>query len=204
MTARFCSQQASVYWLRPALAEALWNSDLPAQLPALEQVLPVGVLILPDVPWSRDPDGFRPRYVLVQHLMANEAVGRFPVGDEMVSPSVVSQDLLMWTMPLPTGGAYVKSSVLQGGWMDTETDSNEWLESSNVITEPEHDWSNRVTRLVYQSLLLLQLKPDWIDSPAPTATATTTSKRKPTKVVVSSRANFSVDKGFNKISFGPM
>ncbi|MEM0978652.1 MAG: hypothetical protein AAGH78_00120 [Cyanobacteria bacterium P01_H01_bin.58] len=181
ITARFCSLQAPVYWLRPALAEALWNSDLPAQLPALEQVLPVGVLMLPDVPWSRDPEGFRPRYVLVQHLMANEHIGRVPVGDGTVSLNAATKDLLMWAMPLPTGGAYAKNSALLGDWIDTDTDSTEWLESTNVMTEQEHEWSNRITRLVYQSLLLLQLKPDWIDIPTTTTATTTTGKRKLTK-----------------------
>ena len=177
ISARFCRLQAPVYWLRPALAEALWHSDLPAQLPVLEQVLPVGMLMLPEIPQSQSPAGFNPRYVVVQHLLANEYVQRLPVGEETIKPCLASEDLIMWATPLPTGDTYAKSCSLQGDW--TDTDSMERLESSNMIAKTEHDWSNRITRLVYQSLLLLQLKPDWLDVPVSTATAT--GKRKPTK-----------------------
>lgn len=179
LSARFCCLQAPVYWLRPALAEALWHSDLPAQLPTLEQVLPVGMLMLPEIPQSQSPTGFQPRYVLVQHRLANEYVERLPVGNESLKPSLASEDLIMWATPLPTGDTYAKSCSLQGDWIDTETSSSKGLEPAAAMIQKEQEWSTRITRLVYQSLLLLQLKPDWLDGPV--APATAIGKRKLTK-----------------------
>lgn len=72
ITAGFCHDQGPIYWLRETLAQALWHSDLPPQLPELEQSIQRAIILLPQAEWLTDPDGFIPRYVAVQHIAMAE------------------------------------------------------------------------------------------------------------------------------------
>ena len=163
ITAGFCHDQGPIYWLRESLAQALWHSDLPSQLPELEQSLQRGVILLPLVEWLADPDGFMPRYVVVQHLVKGQSPSSVPLGQQRIQLAIPHKDYIQWGTPLPTGGAYAQSAALIGNELDTESSEGEWDNPASRTTDAEHQWLVRLTHLVYQCLLLLQLKPDFID-----------------------------------------
>ena len=180
ITAGFCHDQGPIYWLRETLAQALWHSDLPPQLPALEQSIQRAILLLPQVNWLADPDGFMPRYVAVQHLLSGQTLSSVPLGNFRIQLAVPDQDYIQWGTPLPTGGAYAQSSALMGNELDTESEEGEWQDPASSPTDAEHRWLVRMTHLVYQCLLLLQLKPDFIDTSS-TVSPTGKPQRKLTK-----------------------
>ena len=177
LSAGFCLDQGPIYWLRESLAQALWHSDLPAQLPELKQSVKRSLILFPHAQWLADPDGFIPRYVIVQHLLKGEPLAPLFLRDLKIDLVGPPHDQIQWATPLPTGGAYAQSSSLLGNELESKPNT---IEPDSQTTDAEHQWLGRITQLIYQCLLLLQLKPDFIDE-STVASSTGKTKKKLTR-----------------------
>jgi len=158
-------QGFSSYWLNSQLFDAFCNTKLPKSIGHLKRVIPIGLLLFPSR--LKNPDGQYLKWLLFSHRLADEAIA--PINLLKSRMEVVSQleDNLTWCTMLDNGVQYAvnRSLKLEGDRLNYETDEmyiNDLIQQygSNIDTITEKEFTDKVTELLIQVLLYLQLEPN--------------------------------------------
>lgn len=165
ITAQFLQEAAPVYWIHESLAETFWNTDLPEQLPQLKRSVPTLALMLPEADWLASPTYGHPRYLIARHILQDISVPDviLPRG-QRISTTRFSGDFLQWAVLFSTGAIFSKSVKLFDNSLEYSQRESKRSVKININTHPDYLWASRITHLLYQALLVMQLQPNFIDA----------------------------------------
>lgn len=163
-----CHQQGfSSYWLKDDLFEAFNKTQTPSKLREFKKVVPCGVLFFPCK--LKSPNGQFLKWICFYHREVGERILPLKINDFTLDIETVHQSTLSWFTVLDNGTQYVINRIIElvdnNFSYDTEN-----LFIDNTITdedklqeiETEATFTQKVTDLLIQTLLYLQLKPDLI------------------------------------------
>lgn len=155
----------AAYWLDENLFDAFNNTNLPLQLGEIKQVVPCGLLFLP--PKLKNPDGQPLKWILFYHKLAGEKIPPIDLPNFQFQVMATQDNYLAWLTILDDNTQYSVSRELkfEEGRLNYDSDNfhiNQTLEyeGKNVTTQTEKEFSDRVTELLIQVFLYLQLKPE--------------------------------------------
>ncbi|WP_261210004.1 hypothetical protein [Laspinema sp. D2d] len=141
-----------VWWLDKNLFAAFEESDIPKAIADLQQVAPFGIIMLPE--GIRNPNGEYCDWVFFQFLPEGSALPVMQFGSHIIPSVPTDCDKLRWVTTLRNGTGYAST-----------IDSNQDLDL-------EQQFQKRIERIVLQTLLYLQTRPDDLTPPPPTAIST--------------------------------
>lgn len=152
------------YWLSHSLFDAFNHSHLPKQLGEIKQVIPVGLLFFP--PKLKNPDGQFLKWILFYHRLASEPLLPIQLSKTRLEVQTRLDDSLSWITVLDDGSQYgVNHSLkLKEHQLDFHLDQiyiNENLVNygGNIEIKSEREFSDKVTEILLQTLLYIQLQP---------------------------------------------
>ena len=158
-------QGFAAYWLAENLFDAFNNTNLPTQLGEIKRVIPCGLLFFP--PKLKNPDGQALKWIMFYHHLAGEKFLPIPLPNSELQVATPQAEQLAWFTVLDDKTQYAISRELkfEAGNLSYDSDNfyiNETLEyeGKNIATQTEKDFCDRVTELLIQVLLYLQLKPE--------------------------------------------
>ncbi|WP_368008427.1 hypothetical protein [Laspinema palackyanum] len=162
-----------VWWLDKDLFEAFEASDLPKAIADLRISVPFGIIMLP-----RDriinPDNDSCNWVFFQYLPQGF---RFPVmrfGLDIIESMPFKCDHFKWATILKNGGSYASIIELAGDQLihgDFDI-INGGVIDANEDRDLEQQFQDRLEKIVLQTLLYLQVRPDDLISPTKVSVST--------------------------------
>lgn len=161
-----------VWWLDKKLFAAFEESDVPKAIADLQMVAPFGVIMLPD--GIRNPDGQYCDWVFFQFLPQGSALPVMQFGSHIIPSVPTDCDKLRWVTTLRNGTGYASTVELVGDELvhgDFEIASAGFIDTNKDLSL-EQQFQKRIERIVLQTLLYLQTRPDDLTPPAPAAIAT--------------------------------
>lgn len=151
------------YCLDEKLFDALNNTHLPQDLLEIKRVIPMGLLFLP--PKLRNPDGQILKWVLFYHQLPEDTIATIQLKNFSLNIIPHRENALSWMTIFDDGCQYASSNSLhfeRGNFADEENFFvNEILqyEGKNIDTKTEKEFGDKVTQLLIQTLLYLQINP---------------------------------------------
>ncbi|MCT7964202.1 hypothetical protein NG791_26340 [Laspinema sp. D1] len=162
-----------VWWLDKGLFQAFEASDLPKAIADLRVNVPFGIIMLP-----RDhiinPDKDSCNWVFFQYLPQGF---RFPVmrfGLDLIESMPVDCDKIKWATILQNGANYASIIELAGDQLvhgDFDL-INGGVIDANEDRDLEQQFQDRIEKIVLQTLLYLQFRPDDLISPTKVSIST--------------------------------
>ena len=175
-----------VFAITRELAEAFLQTDLPAHVCSVKKSFDIALFLLPDIN-LKTPDGYSVQWAFTSHFLRGQTISTLPktalVGfndnvarklDRIKSPPLeVSR--LRWVSQVGSL-ATIYSSIMElpedgdkpvTGDIDFGGNLEFWGESVNP--ESEQEFTRAVDKLLLQTLLYLQLKPDSVSSTPPSS-----------------------------------
>jgi hypothetical protein len=169
------------YWLHEPLFDAFNNSKIPKHLAEIKRIVPIGLLFFP--PKLKNPDGQFLKWVMFYHRLASEPVLPIQLADNLIEVDPKSDDTLSWFTLLDDGSQYGFNHSLklidhQLNYQDDQVFINEIINyyERNTDTQSETEFTNKVTELIIQTLLYLQIQSQSI---IPSTPVTSRSKSSP-------------------------
>ena len=152
------------FWLNDNLFDAFYNTHLPTSIGQIKRVVPVGLLFLP--PKIRNPDGLLVKWIIFYHRLAHESFLPIVLPKGTLHFISEQKDTLSWITILDDGTQYGVNRKLeineqQIDYEDEDMYISEILryQGNNIDTESEKEFSDKITELLIQTLLYLQLRP---------------------------------------------
>jgi len=148
--------QAPTYWLSRSLAEALHQTTLPNWIGDLNRPIPAAILMLPQQ-FLQTPDGEFVDYLAFVHCLPGDSL------ESGVAAGEVGH--VVWTTALPSDIVYSRDIPLS----PMETGENLFPRENldykldNVDASAETAFTNAVDKLLVQTLLIMQLRPDLVE-----------------------------------------
>jgi hypothetical protein len=162
-----------VWWLDKDLFAAFDQSDVPRAIGDLKVSVPFGMIMLP-----RDkivnPENNPCDWVFFQHLPKGLQLPPLHLGGHTIENAPVECDKFRWATVLRDGTGYASTIELVGDEVihgDFEM-VNVGFVDSNYDLSLEQQFQKRIESIVLQTLLYLQVKPDDLTPPAPSAIST--------------------------------
>ena len=150
------------YWLSSQLFDAFCNSRLPKNLHSFQRVIPLGLLLFPAK--LKNPDGQYLKWVLFHHRLANEVFAPIPISNTILTFEDTTEDSLAWSTMLDNGVQYAVNRLLkiENAQLNYENYSmyipdDVQTFGINIDTATEQEFTDKVTDLILQTLLYLQL-----------------------------------------------
>lgn len=163
-----------VWWLHQDLFEAFEESDLPKAIADLQVSVPFGVIMLPHHR-ILNPDREHCDWVFFQYLPQGFVFPTMHFGSHRIAATPVDCDKLRWTTVLRNGTGYASTVELAGEQLiHGEFEISKAYFDTNVDLTLEQQFQHRIEKIVLQTLLYLQIRPD--DLMAPTAALTLSTK----------------------------
>lgn len=171
-----------VWWLHKNLFEAFDASDLPKAIADMQIAAPFCIIMLP-----RDrvinPDGEPCDWVFFQHLPKGFVFPRMQFGRHIIESIPVECDKLRWITILRNGTCYASVVELAG---DAPIRGEFEIMYADLIgvnedVNLEEKFQQRIEKIVLQTLLYLQIRPDDLMPVSPAANSAKHLKANPKK-----------------------
>ncbi|MDV3002517.1 MAG: hypothetical protein N5P05_004172 (plasmid) [Chroococcopsis gigantea SAG 12.99] len=152
------------FWLSESLFEAFNKTEMPENGINLKKVVPVGLLLLP--PKLRNPDGQFIKWLVFYHRSHDESLAPIEVVRGRIHFSQIEEESISWCTMLDDGTQYGIGRRLSPdkSWKNETGDVyiNERIEDMglSINTKTETEFTNKVTDILLQTLLYLQLAGD--------------------------------------------
>ena len=152
----------SVYYLDKKLFDAFANSDIPHNIKDLKQVIPFGILMLPNnaLTINKTPVNF----IAFEYLKKNDlSVEHIRNDKEILASGVYDQNYISWFTILKGDITYCRCFDL-----NTELQSVDFQEKqyqvNTIVTDEDRVLENIITSILVQSLFYLQyVEPEIVD-----------------------------------------
>lgn len=156
-----------VWWLHSSLFEAFEESDLPKAIADLRVSVPFGIIMLPR---NRilNPEGNECDWVFFHHLSEGLQLPPIQLGGHTIRNAPIDCNKLRWVTILRSGTTYASTVELVGERLvhgDFEVASGGLIESNQDMSL-EQQFQRRIEKLVLQTLLYLQIRPDDLTPPS--------------------------------------
>ncbi|MEA5536790.1 hypothetical protein [Crocosphaera sp. XPORK-15E] len=153
------------FWLDEKLFEAFNYTQLPKALREIKRITPTGLLFVP--PKLTNPDGVPIKWIFFYHRLAAESVPTIELLNAKLDVLSQSADSLSWFTVLEDRTQYgvnrhltITDDELIEESYDMHINTILQDDGKNIDTKSEKEFSDRVTILLLQTLLYLQLKPN--------------------------------------------
>lgn len=166
------------YWLSEKLFDAFNRTEVPDKGVTIKRAVPAGVLLLP--PKLRNPDGQLLKWILFYHKLAGETIPSIELDKGRVDILTLPEENISWFTILEDSTQYAISRKVNDEKFPQKTDEfyiNELIEAAGrcIDTKTETEFTDKVTSILLQTLLYLQLAPE---QPGDYLKATATHKQK--------------------------
>ncbi len=155
-----------VWWLDKDLFAAFEQSDIPNAIADLQLSVPFGILMLPQgIP---NPDGEICNWVSFQHFFPGYQFPIMQFGLHTIVSVPVDCEKLRWATVLQNGTRYASTVEFAGNHLvhgNFQTIGNKGTPDANRDIDLEQDFLSRVEKIVIQTLLYLQIRPDDLAPP---------------------------------------
>ncbi|MGL5194802.1 MAG: hypothetical protein ACRC8Y_14555 [Chroococcales cyanobacterium] len=162
-----------VWWLDKDLFAAFDQSDVPRAIGDLEVSVPFGIIMLPREKIV-NPEDNPCDWVFFQHLPKGLQLPPLQLGGHTIENATIESNKFRWATILREGTGYASTIELVGDEVvngDFEM-VNIGFVDSNYDLSLEQQFQKRIERIVLQTLLYLQTRPDDLTPPSPTAIST--------------------------------
>jgi hypothetical protein len=155
-----------VWWLDKDLFEAFDQSDIPKAVANLQVSVPFGILMLPR--GIQNPDGESCHWISFEHFSAGHQLPIMQFGLHTIASLPVDCEKLRWLTVLQNGTRYASTVEFAGDHLvhgSFGTVGDEGAPDANRDVELEQQFLNRVEKIIIQTLLYLQIRPDDLTAP---------------------------------------
>ncbi|WP_254563959.1 hypothetical protein [Oscillatoria sp. HE19RPO] len=162
-----------VWWLDKDLFAAFDQSDVPRAIGDLEVSVPFGIIMLPRDKIA-NPEDNACDWVFFQHLPKGLQLPPLQLGGHTIENAPIECDKFRWATILREGTGYASTIELVGDQVvhgDFEMVNLGFIDSNQDL-DLEEQFQKRIERIVLQTLLYSQTRPDDLTPPAPTAIST--------------------------------
>lgn len=152
------------FWLSESLFDAFNKTEMPEGGVNLKKVVPVGLILLP--PLLRNPDGQIIRWLMFYHRLQDEPLPSIQLIRDRLDFALTGEENISWCTMLEDGTQYgiTRSLSPNQSWKNETGDVyiNERIEDMglSIDTKTESEFTDKVTDILLQTLLYMQLASD--------------------------------------------
>lgn len=155
-----------VWWLDKDLFAAFEQTDIPKAVANLQVSVPFGILMLPQgIP---NPDGESCHWISFQHFSAGQQLPLMQFWSHIIASLPVDCEKFRWLTVLQNGTRYASTVEFAGDHLvhgSFGVVGDEGLPDTNRDVDLEQQFLNRVEKIIIQTLLYLQIRPDDLAAP---------------------------------------